>query len=487
MSSSADFESLLAASLDRALPGFLRLCSARRLSGGASQETYRVEVETTDGPHTVALRRAAGGVELEGPGPGLACEADLLRVARSAGVPAPRILHVLEPGEGLGPGFLMEWLEGETVGGRILRSPELETIRPRLARQCGEILARIHGIDPRGSGLVDRLETVPTRDFVQRVWDHYQAFGTALPMIDYTARWLLDHLPGDVEPRLVHNDFRNGNLMVSPEGIVAVLDWELAHLGDPARDIGWICTNSWRFGRHDLRVGGFGTLEDLLDGYQSVSGIRIDEARVRFWEVFGSFWWAAMTLMGAAAWRNGPDQTVERPAIARRSSECQVDCANLIIPGPVELVSESPATSSVDMPRVDELVESVRDFLREDVRGELRGRSAFLALVASNSLDIVRRELLLGPAHLQGEHARLRELFASDEGLGALRARLCQGLRDGSIRLDTPGLADHLRTTAANQLAIDQPAYSGLAVATAAATSAGKPATRPTKPSMETP
>ncbi len=461
------FETLLAASLARVLPGFEALASARRLSGGASQETYRVEIETTDGPRALALRRAAGGgaESEEATGPGLAGEAELFRIARAAGVPEPEIVHVFDAEEGLGAGFVMEWLDGEAVGSRILRSPELEAIRPKLAYQCGEVLARIHGIDPEATGLTKRLKTVPPEAFVREVWDRYRSFGTSMPMIDYTARWLLDHLPDDTPPRLVHNDFRNGNLMISPDGIVAVLDWELAHLGDPVRDLGWICTNSWRFGRPELRVGGFGHLEDLLDGYESVSGVRIDPAHVHFWEVFGSFWWAALSLMMAAAWRGGPDRTVERPGIARRSSECQVDCANLIIPGPVELVAETPPPSSVDMPRVDELITSVRDFLREDARKALGGRNAFLALVASNSLDIVSRELLLGPAHARGEHERLRKLFASDASLEALRTKLCDGLRDGTIALDREGLADHLRNTAANQLAIDQPGYSGLAIA----------------------
>ncbi len=461
------FEERLGASLSEVIPGFARLVSARRLSGGASQETHRVEIETQAGPRTLAVRRAAGGVEggVGGAGPGLAVEAELFRIARAAGVPEPDVLHVFTPEEGLGPGFVMEWLEGETVGGRILRAPELDAIRPRLAFQCGEVLARIHGIDPLASGLAERLKTVSTREYVEEVWERYRSFGTALPMIDYTARWLLEHLPPETEPRLVHNDFRNGNLMVAPSGIVAVLDWELAHLGDPVRDLGWICTNSWRFGRHELPVGGFGRLEDLLDGYESVSGIRVAAEHVRFWEVFGSFWWGAMSLAMAAFWRAGADRTVERPAIARRSSECQVDCANLIIPGTVERVEAEPAFSSVDMPRVDELLTSVRDFLRDDARKALEGRNAFLALVASNSLDIALRELSLGPAHVRGEHARLRRLFGSDESLETLRRRLCEGLRDGSISLDRPGLAEHLRTTAVNQLAIDQPKYSGLAAA----------------------
>jgi aminoglycoside phosphotransferase (APT) family kinase protein len=459
------FEELLPASLSRSIADFERLVSARRLSGGASQETYRVEIESSAGPRTLAIRRAAKGIGSIGEGPGLEGEAELFRIARAAGVPEPEIFHVFTPDEGLGEGFVMEWLEGETVGGKILRAPELEAIRPKLAFQCGEILGRIHGIDPVATGIGDRLKTVSTEDFVREVWERYQSFGTSMPMIDYTARWLLAHLPEEAEPRLVHNDFRNGNVMVSPEGIVAVLDWELAHLGDPVRDIGWICTNSWRFGRQDMRVGGFGRLEDLLDGYESVSGIRVSEEHVRFWEVFGSYWWAVTSLVMAAFWRAGADKTVERPGIARRSSECQVDCANLIIPGSVVLVEEAAAASSVDMPRVDELLTSVRDFLRVDARKALEGRNSFMALVASNSLDIVLRELTLGPAHLRGEQDRLRALFGSDEGLEVLRGRLCQGLRDGSVVLDRPGLADHLRTTAVNQLAIDQPKYSGLAVA----------------------
>lgn len=463
------FEERLGDCLARTLPDFEELVSVRRLSGGASQETYRVETRTGAGPRTLAVRRGAVGVGGGSEGPGLDGEAELFRVARAAGVPEPEVFHVFTPEEELGEGFVMEWLEGETVGGRILRSAELEAVRPKLAFQCGEILARIHGIDPVAAGLSHRLKTVSTEDYVREVWERYQSFGTAMPMIDYTARWLLDHLPEPgaewAEPRLVHNDFRNGNIMVGPGGIVAVLDWELAHLGDPIRDIGWICTNSWRFGRHDMPVGGFGRLGDLLDGYESVSGVRVDPEHVRFWEVFGSYWWAASSLAMAAFWRAGADKTVERPGIARRSSECQVDCANLIIPGPVELVAETPPPSSVDMPRVDELLVSVRDFLREDARKALEGRSSFLALVASNSLDIVKRELTLGPAHLRGEHERLRKLFSSDDGIEALRTRLCEGLRDGSIALDLPGLTEHLRTTAANQLAIDQPKYSGLAAA----------------------
>jgi hypothetical protein len=247
--------------------------------------------------------------------------------------------------------------------------------------------------------------------------------------------------------------------------VVAVLDWETAFVGDPMRDLGWICTNSWRFGRSDLPVGGFGDYADLFAGYEAVSGQRVDPERVKWWEVFGSFWWAVGCLGMAQVYRTGPDRTVERPAIGRRSSECQVDCVNLLIPGPVELIAPQPFSSRLDMPRTDELLRSVRDFLHQDVMQATQGRLNFLARVAGNSLDILLRELEVGPEHRRREHERLRALLGRDDDLEALRWRLVHALRDGGMALEAPGLAEHLRATVVNQVAIDQPKYSGLRTA----------------------
>ncbi len=459
-----DFNAALEAVLSRKVDGFVSLDGCERLSGGASQETYRIMLTTKSGTSKLAMRRAPGGLAIEGTAekPGLALEARLMELAHDAGVPEPRIVHVLEPSDGIGDGFIMEWLEGETLGARIVRDPAFDAIRPRLAFQCGQLLARIHGIDLQATGLDERLGRLEPEAFVRQKWEQYQLFETPQPMIDYTARWLLEHLPSKRPLALVHNDFRNGNLMVSPDaGVTAVLDWEVAHIGDPMRDLGWICTNSWRFGG-EAPVGGFGTYEDLFAGYESVSGERVDPARVKFWEVFGSYWWAIGCLGMAFAYRNGPDRTVERPGIGRRSSECQVDCANLLIPGAASVPQAAKAASSNDTPRTDELIESVRDFLRGDVMGQTQGRTNFLARVASNSLDIVLRELTLGPAHLAAEQARLQALLGERGTLEDLRWSLVRGLRDGTIALDRPGLADHLRQTAVGQVAIDQPRYSGL-------------------------
>ncbi|MCY3796139.1 MAG: DUF6285 domain-containing protein, partial [Gammaproteobacteria bacterium] len=175
--------------------------------------------------------------------------------------------------------------------------------------------------------------------------------------------------------------------------------------------------------------------------------------------------WAIGCLGMAEHYRSGPDQTVERPAIGRRSSECQVDCVNLLIPGPAQLVAGEDLSVASEMPRLDELLVSVRDYLRGDVMAETTGRTNFLARVAGNSLDIVLRDLEFGVPHRQAEHVRLRSLLSTDDGLEALRWRLVDALRDGSMPLDHPGLAAHLRETVVNQVAIDQPKYSGFKTA----------------------
>jgi aminoglycoside phosphotransferase (APT) family kinase protein len=429
--------------------GLGELAGIERLSGGANMETYCVRL--ADGSR-LALRRTSGaGAALsEGDGAravsgGLAAEGAVLRAAGRAGVPVPDVIHELAPADGLGEGLLLEWLDGETLGQRIVRSERLAGVRPQLARQCGEVLARLHSIDPEP--LDEVLPRVSPEELVRTTWSRYRSYGATEPMIDYSARWLLDHLPPSRPLAVVHGDFRNGNLMISEvAGLVGVLDWELAHLGDPMRDLGWVCTGSWRFGRHDLDVGGFGTRDELFAGYESESGRPVDPEQVRFWEVFGSFWWAVGCLTMADIYRSGADRTVERLVIGRRSSECQWDCMRLLLGAPAETVVaplEAPAESGP--PSVGELLAAVADFLRSDVAPGSDPRRAYLAKVSANALDIARRQHT-GPVD------------AVD------RAALCDGLRSGQLALDAPGLAEYLRSSASAQLAIDQPGYGARAV-----------------------
>lgn len=475
--SNDEFVARLSRFLAGCVPDFRELIAHERLSGGASQETYRLRIRDAHGERKLCMRRAPGGVEAaRAPGhPGLATEALLMQCAGRVGVPEPQVYGVLGDADGLGGGFVMEWLEGEALGARIARGDAFASLRPKLAYECGRVLAKIHAIDLAATGLDALLDVITPEQFLEQTWNRYRILKTPQPMIDYTARWLREHLPTTSRVALVHNDFRNGNFMVDQNGIVAVLDWEVAHIGDPMRDLGWLCTNSWRFGAAPP-VGGFGEYADLFAGYEAESGIRVDPAHVKFWEVFGSFWWATGCLGMAEHYRSGPDKTVERPAIGRRTSECQVDCVNLVIPGPVTLLQPSAFDSELDMPRADELLTSVRDFLRGDVMSSTTGRTNFLSRVAGNSLDIVLRELAVGTAHRAGELARLQALFGSHDDLQTLRWRLVEQLRDETMPLDRPGLAAHLRETVVNQVAIDQPNYTGLAIALTQQAADGSPA-----------
>ena len=465
------FEGRLERVLQREIEGCDRLATVERLSGGASQETYRVQIETAGGRRQLALRRSPGGVQeearaVERSAPGLRTEAKLMQVARKSGIPEPEVHYVLEPGDELGAGFVMEWLDGVALGARIVRSPELAEVRPKLARQCGEILGRLHTIDVAAHGLDRDLARLGAADFVAQTRGRYEDLDTPQPMIDFTGRWLMANLPESSKKTLVHNDFRNGNLMVDPTGVIAVLDWEIAHIGDPMRDLGWICTNSWRYGAGpELPVGGFGAYEDLFAGYEATSGHQVDLSRVEYWQVFGSYWWAVSTLGMTQAYRSGMDRSVERVAIGRRTTECQVDCVNLLIPGPVELVAAPDQLADPDMPRLEELVGASRDFLHGPVRDETSGRTRFHALVAGNALDIVYRDLHFGAEHRRREHDRLRRLLDADGSLLDLRWKLVHAIRDDSLALDDSRLHEHLRATVVNQIAIDQPKYSGFRTA----------------------
>lgn len=461
----------LEAFLARIVPGYQGLVDCERLTGGASRETYRVTVETTNGGKTFALRRALGEDDKAflGNGPGLTAEPILFRAAHEVGVPGPGVVGVLEPGDVLGVGFLMDWVEGETLGGRIARGEAYDGARRNLARQCGEALARIHSVDVRSSGLEPYLKTAAPADLIMKTHEDYRRLNEPQPMIDYTARWLLANLPLERPPALTHGDFRNGNLMVSSEvGLCAVLDWELSHMGDPMRDLGWLCTRSWRFGG-DGPVGGFGTYEDLFAGYESISGEPVNRDAVRFWEVFGSWWWSIGCLTMAQSWRENPQAAgVERPVIGRRSSECQIDCVNMIIPGPAQIPQESDgAIGEAGLPTARELKESAEDFLRRHPEPET-GRERFLTRVAENAMAIVEREQRFGSSVAQREAAAISDLLGEEGSPPVLRRALCDGLWSGEIELEREDLQQLLRDRVLAQVLIDQPEYPGAIEAQAA-------------------
>jgi aminoglycoside phosphotransferase (APT) family kinase protein len=292
-----------------------------RLSGGASRETWSFDAVLSDGSRRgLILRRDPPGAPR-----GMALEARALRAAEAAGVPVPGVLAASDATDVLGSAFIvMERLDGETIPRKILRDDAYAAARPRLAGQCGQILARLHRVDPATvEGLTGQDQVEQYREMLDQLQQPHPAFELGF-------RWLERQKPAAAGVSVVHGDFRNGNLMIGPDGVRAVLDWELVHVGDPMEDLGWLCVKAWRFGNVELTVGGFGTVDQLVSAYEEESGRAVDRAALQWWQVLGTLKWGVMCIMQATAHTSGAVRSVELAAIGRRVCENEWDLLELI-------------------------------------------------------------------------------------------------------------------------------------------------------------
>ena len=307
--------------------------SVRRLSGGASQETWAIDTHLSGTPRRLIFRRPPGGRPRQSDGAHITTqtEAAIIRLAENAGAAVPHVPYVLEDQDGLGTGYFMNFIEGETIARKILRDEAFAEARPKLARQCGEHLARIHSISP--DTLPGGLHEVPPSRKLAIQRQLYESFDYPHPVFEAALVWLEDNLISDEGMSLVHGDFRNGNLIIGPDGVRAVIDWELAHLGDPMEDLAWVCVNSWRFGVSEKPVGGFGMREELFEGYEAAGGGTVDPERVRYWEILGTLEWGIVCMSMVQTYKSGLDKSVERAAIGRRASETEIDLLNVMYPG----------------------------------------------------------------------------------------------------------------------------------------------------------
>jgi aminoglycoside phosphotransferase (APT) family kinase protein len=320
----------LTALAPRMAPSAERIENLVRLTGGASMATWAFDAVGGDGSATpLILRRRDRVVENSAVNkPPLRREAEAIVMAVAQGVPAPIVTYVCDEAvDGLDEAYVMHRVAGEALGKRIASDPAFAPARGKLAWQCGAALARIHALEPLSD--LDQTDAATTLAKYETNW---RATGAVRPTIEAAFRWLEKRLPKEpVAPRFLHGDFRNGNIMVDPdEGLVAVLDWELVHVGDPAEDLGWLCTSSWKFGRPDRYVGGFGDLQDLLAGYEEAGGEPISAARVDFWSMLGSLKWGVMTMGMYASFASDPTAGPERGVIGRRLSETEADIVAII-------------------------------------------------------------------------------------------------------------------------------------------------------------
>src|SRR5262249_39331798 len=214
-------------------------------------------------------------------------DARVMLAAEAAAIAAPRVRAMLDEADGLGPGYVTDRIEGETLGRRILGDPHLAAGREKLAEQCAHALAAIHRLDPASLPFLKRQNATTQLSAYRRVVDH---FGHRLPALELGLAWVEGNLPTQMRHTVVHGDLRVGNLIVGDDGLRLILDWEIAQTGDPMQDLGWICCRTWRFGGPQP-VGGFAPREKLFAAYEQASGFLVDPAQVRFWEAFGNVKW----------------------------------------------------------------------------------------------------------------------------------------------------------------------------------------------------
>lgn len=303
-----------------------------RLSGGASQETWSFRTISAAGASRWVLRRRPPGAPADAES--LACsldtEARLIALAAQASMPVPQVAYELQPADGLGSGFVSAFVDGETIPRKILRDESFAGARARLTVQCAQALARLHALDVRA---MTSLRRAPARVELDAYRARYRRLGTPKPVLALAFEWLDAHLPpAPDELVIVHGDFRMGNLMVGRDGLRAVLDWELSHLGDPMEDLGWICVNSWRFGIPERPVGGFGSRDEFYAAYEAAGGRRVNRAVTHFWEVLGTLKWCLMCQAMSRPFASGGQRSIERAAIGRRASEAELDLLVLLAP-----------------------------------------------------------------------------------------------------------------------------------------------------------
>lgn len=304
------------------------------LSGGASSATYAVDAVKADGtPWPLILQCAAAGSVPEGGLP-RRDQALLQRRMHARGLPVAEVVHVLAPADGLGDGCVMARLPGEALAPRWLKRAEFAPARAVLVEQVGGVLARLHAMPlDVAAGLA--LPSGSTAEGLARMFATYRRFGVTSPVFDLAFAWLKERVEDRPAQAIVHGDFRSGNFLVAPHGLVAVLDWELAHLGDGHEDLGWLCGNAWRFGRWDRPVGGFGRRDDLYAAYAAAGGGPVDRDRARLWEVWGTLKWGIACLQLGDDHVSGRVRSVERAAIGRRVSEVELDLMHIFAKGSI--------------------------------------------------------------------------------------------------------------------------------------------------------
>jgi aminoglycoside phosphotransferase (APT) family kinase protein len=312
----------------------LRVFDVVPLAGGAIQENLLLRLTGVEDRSELVLRRdatatiSASRTRRQ--------EFALLRMAYHGGVCVPEPIAFCDDDAVLGSPFaVMEKMEGVAFGPKIVKDLTLAPDRKQLGRDLGRQLGLIHRLNPNGADLqfLAGDEPIhPVDSLVGSLRCSLDGMGIIRPELEWCIRWMETSLPRTANRRVCHNDFRTGNFMVDGDGLVAILDWEFAGIGDPMSDLGWFLAACWRFSRKDLEGGGVTTREAFYEGYQDTSDISVDDEAIRLWEGAAHVRWAVIALEQGHRHLTGTQRSLELALTGRMAAELERAALDFAVP-----------------------------------------------------------------------------------------------------------------------------------------------------------
>lgn len=318
----ADLAPRLETAVRRRLGSAARVANLEAATLGASNRTLLFDLVEPAGTRRLVLRQETYRSPVS-PFLPPADQYRILQVVHRHGLPVPEPIFELAPEDGLERGFAMTCIAGETLPKILLSDARYARARARFAAQTGEILARLHTLPLAEVQFL--AASADSRDPLAAQVARYDSYGEYHPAIDVGIRWLERHRPPARPARLIHGDYRVGNLLLDATGIVGVLDWECAHHGSPTEDFGWLCLRSWRYGQIERPVGGMGRRGELQAAYAANGGEAPSEDEVHWWEVFGSLKWAIINIMQAEGHVRGARRSLPFACCGRNAAMIEYD------------------------------------------------------------------------------------------------------------------------------------------------------------------
>lgn len=311
----------------------ISIVGMKPLAGGASRDSWAFTAIMDDEQHNFVLRKDLP-TQMNENALTRKQEFALMKSAYEQGVKVANVRYQSDDSAIFGyPFFIMDFVEGISIGRKVVTVPELEHARKVLPEQLAEQLALIHqmNVDTQELSFLARpANDNPAQSAIDDTYTLLDDLSISSPTFELLLYWAQQHIPQEQEITFVHGDFRIGNLLVDKHGLSAVIDWEFAHMGDPCEELAYFCMRDWRFGNGTLQAGGICDQDRWISAYEQYSGRNIDRTKVDWWELVGNIRWGAICLSQANRHLSGQESSVELASLGRRSAEMQLEALNII-------------------------------------------------------------------------------------------------------------------------------------------------------------